>query len=43
MFVCLIYTFDLFGGGSFVEWLFVIDLYSLHPQPAGWVGRNTIR
>lgn len=43
-FVCLIYTFDLLGGGSFVEWPFVIDHYSLHPQPSGWVGekRNQI-
>ena len=39
----LSFAFDLFGGGSFVEWLFVIDHYSLHPRPAGWVGRNTIR
>lgn len=42
-FVCLIFTFDLFGGGGLVEWFFVIDHYSLHPWPAGWVGRNTIR
>lgn len=42
-FVRPIYAYDLFGGGSFVEWLFVIDPYSLHPQPAGWVGRNIIR
>ena len=43
MFVCLIYTFDLFRGGSLLERLFVINHDSLHPRPAAWVGRNTIR